>query len=185
MYSRVFLLQTLHLVPEGHYGINLYLCISIFSGMYSHLKLVIKHFVWNQMLSDSSEWGYFLFQQYAAIEKLERHLLDFSRFWLLVSPFWSGHFELYHWKIFPYLVSISLLESCLISVSLILKYKGNGGNWRLFHPLINEGTFFFQIWPKIKIADCRFSASEHLMNIKSMGFQFKTFTSDINKKNRS
>ena len=51
-----------------------------------------------------------------------------------------------------YLVSISMLGSCLISVSLILKYKGNGGNWSLFHPLINEGTFFFfRFGPKSKL----------------------------------
>ena len=45
MYSRFVVLQTLHHVPENHYGINLYLYIRIFSGMYSHLKLVIEHFV--------------------------------------------------------------------------------------------------------------------------------------------
>ena len=45
LYRRFIVLQTLHHVPESHYGINLYLYERIFSGMYSHLKLVIRHFV--------------------------------------------------------------------------------------------------------------------------------------------
>ena len=45
MYRRFVVLQTLHHAPESHYGINLYLYVRIFSGMYSHLKLVIEHFV--------------------------------------------------------------------------------------------------------------------------------------------
>ena len=43
--GRFLVLQTLHHVPESHYGVNLYLYIRISSGMYSHLKLVIEQFV--------------------------------------------------------------------------------------------------------------------------------------------
>ena len=44
-YGWFLVLQTLHHVPESHYGVNLYLHIRIFSEMYSHLNLVIEYFV--------------------------------------------------------------------------------------------------------------------------------------------